>query len=123
MSCVGPQTRGKACVLAGADVMIHNGEIGNEIAKHPDIWKDFVGEPSEPYCDMDEQKEKDMIAFLVQHDSAPEPDFVAMDRGFPSHWKRVQQEDMAMAFAGIRSLQRLLFAFREGRSLGQFQIA
>ena len=25
MRCVGPQTRGKECVLAGADVMVHTG--------------------------------------------------------------------------------------------------
>ncbi len=80
-------------MLAGADVMIHTGEIGAEIAKNPATWKEWVGEPSEPYCDMDEAKEKDMIAFLLQHDTAPEPDFVAMDRGLTSHWKRVQQED------------------------------
>jgi imidazolonepropionase-like amidohydrolase len=93
MRCVGPLTRGKECVLAGADVMIHTGEIGNQIAKNPETWKDWVGEPSEPYCDMDQGKENEMIAFLVQHDTAPEPDFVAMDRGLPSNWKRVQQED------------------------------
>ncbi len=93
MRCVGPQTRGKECVLAGADVMIHTGEIGNQIAKNPEIWKDWVGEPSEPYCDMDEAKEREMIAFLVQHDTALEPDFVAMDRGLTSTWARVQQED------------------------------
>jgi hypothetical protein len=86
-------TLGKECVLAGADVMIHTGEIGNQIAKHPETWKQWVGEPSEPYCDMDEAKERDMIAFLVQHDTAVEPDFVAMDRGLTSTWKRVQQED------------------------------
>ena len=93
MRCVGPQTRAKSCVLAGADVMIHTGEIGNEISKNPEIWKDYVGEPSEPYCDMDPAKEKDMIAFLLQHNTAVEPDFMAMDRGLSSSWKRVQQED------------------------------
>jgi amidohydrolase family protein len=93
MRCVGPQVRGKECVLAGADVMIHTGEIGAQIAKNPDGWKDWVGEPSEPYCEMDPEKERDMIAFLVQHDTAVEPDFIAMDRGLTSHWARVQQED------------------------------
>ncbi len=92
MRCVGPQTRGKECVLAGADVMIHTGNIGNQIAKDEAKWANYVGLPPDPYCDMDEAKAKDMIAFLVQHDSAPEPDFMAADRGFPSSWKRVQQE-------------------------------
>jgi imidazolonepropionase-like amidohydrolase len=92
MRCVGPLTRGRECVLAGADVMIHTGEIGNQIARHPEVWEEWVGEPSEPYCDMDEDKEREMIAFLLQHDAAPEPDFIAMDRGLPSNWARVQQE-------------------------------
>jgi len=93
MRCVGPQTRGKECVLAGADVMIHTGEIGVQINKDPEKWKDWIGLPPDSYCDMDPVKEKDMIAFLVAHNSAPEPDFMAADRGFPSNWKRVQQED------------------------------
>jgi hypothetical protein len=93
MRCLGPQTRGKECVLAGADVMIHTGEIGDQIAKNPEVWKDYVGEPSDPYCDMDPAKEKDMIQFLLQHDTAVEPDFMAMDRSMPKNWKRVQQED------------------------------
>jgi len=93
MRCVGPQTRGKECVLAGADVMIHTGEIGDQIAKDPDKWKAYIGLPPDAYCDMDPAKEKDMIAFLVAHNTAPEPDFMAADRGFPSSWKRVQQED------------------------------
>ena len=94
MRCVGPQTRGRDCVLAGADVMIHTGEIGVQMNKDPEKWKDFVGLPPDPYCDMDSAKEKEMVAFLVQHDSAPEPDFMAADRGFPSSWARVQKEDV-----------------------------
>jgi hypothetical protein len=92
MRCVGPQTRGKECVLAGADIMIHTGEIGDQIAKDPEKWKAYIGLPPDPYCDMDPAKEKDMIAFLVMHDTAPEPDFMAADRGFSSSQKRVQQE-------------------------------
>ena len=45
MRCVGPQTRGKECVLAGADVMVHTGEIGDQIAKDPEKWKNYVGLP------------------------------------------------------------------------------
>ena len=93
MRCVGPATRGKSCVLAGADVMLHTGEIGNEINKNPDKWKDYIGLPPDGYCDMDPAKEKDMIAFLVAHNSAPVPNFMAADRGFASSWHRVQQED------------------------------
>jgi Amidohydrolase family len=94
MRCVGPQTRGRDCVLAGADVMIHTGELGVQMNKDYDKWKNFVGLPPDAYCDMDPQKEKDMIAFLVQHATAPEPDFMAADRGFPSSWARVQKEDV-----------------------------
>ena len=93
MRCVGPLTRGKSCVLAGADVMLHTGEIGNEINKDPEKWKDYIGLPPDGYCDMDPAKEKDMVAFLVAHNSAVVPNFMAADRGFPSSWKRVQQED------------------------------
>ena len=39
MRCVGPQTRGKECVLAGADVMVHTGEIGDQISSDPEKWK------------------------------------------------------------------------------------
>jgi hypothetical protein len=92
MRCVGPQTRGKECVLAGADVMVHTGEIGDQISSAPEKWKTYVGLPPDAYCDMDAAKEQDMIAFLIAHDAAPEPDFMAADRGFPSMWKRVQQE-------------------------------
>ncbi len=92
MRYVGPQTRGKECVLAGADVMVHTGEIGDQISSDPEKWKSYVGLPPDAYCDMDPAKEKEMIEFLVAHNSAPEPDFMAADRGFPSMWKRVQQE-------------------------------
>jgi len=92
MRCVGPQTRGKECVLAGADVMVHTGEIGNQISSDPEKWKSYVGLPPDAYCDMDPAKEKEMIEFLLAHNTAPEPDFMAADRSFPSMWKRVQQE-------------------------------
>jgi hypothetical protein len=92
---VGPQTRGKECVLAGADVMIHTGELGVQMNKDSEKWIDYVGLPPDAYCDMDPAKEKDMIAFLVAHNTALEPDFMAADRGFPSMWKRVQAESHA----------------------------
>jgi hypothetical protein len=95
MRCVGPQTRGRECVLAGADVMIHTGELGVQMNKDSEKWKDYVGLPPDAYCDMDPAKEKDMIAFLVAHNTALEPDFMATDRGFPSMWKRVQEESHA----------------------------
>ena len=94
MRCVGPQTRGKECVLAGADIMVHTGEIGNQIAKDPAKWANYIALPPDPFCDMDEAKEKEMIQFLLQHPgTALEPDMMATDRGFHSQWKRVQQED------------------------------
>ena len=95
MRCVGPQTRGKECVLAGADVMIHTGELGVQMNKDPEKWKDYVGLPPDAYCDMDPAKEKEMVAFLAAHNTALEPDFMATDRAFPSMWKRVQAESHA----------------------------
>ena len=50
--CVGPQTRGKSCALAGADVMLHTGLAGVEMNRDPDKWKDYVGLPPDVYCDM-----------------------------------------------------------------------
>lgn len=94
MRCVGPQTRGRECVLAGADVMVHTGEIGNQIAKDEVKWKDYIALPPDPYCDMDDAKEKEMVKFLLAHpDTALEPDMMATDRGFHSNWSRVQKED------------------------------
>jgi Amidohydrolase family/IPT/TIG domain len=93
MRCVGPQTRGKSCVLAGADVMLHTGLAGVEMNRDPDKWKDYVGLPPDVYCDMDPAKEKDMVAFLAAHNAAVVPNLIAADRGFPSSWKRLQQED------------------------------
>ena len=93
MRCVGPQTRGKSCVLAGADVMLHTGLAGVEMNRDPDKWKDYVGLPPDVYCDMDPAKEKDMVAFLAAHNTAVVPNLIAADRGFPSSWKRLQQED------------------------------
>jgi Amidohydrolase family len=95
MRCVGPETRGRACILAGADVMIHTGELGVQMNRDPEKWKDYVGLPPDAYCDMDPQKEKEMVAFVASHNTALEPDFMAADRGFPSMWKRVQQETHA----------------------------
>jgi len=93
MRCVGPQTRGKSCVLAGADVMLHTGLIGVEINKDTVKWKDYVGLPPDVYCDMDPAKEKDMVAFLAAHNTAVVPNLIAADRGFASSWKRIQEED------------------------------
>jgi hypothetical protein len=93
MRCVGPQTRGKSCVLAGADVMLHTGLAGVEMNRDPVKWKDYVGLPPDVYCDMDPAKEKDMVAFLASHNTAVVPNLIAADRGFASSWKRIQQED------------------------------
>jgi hypothetical protein len=72
--------------------MLHTGSIGVEINKDPAKWKDYVGLPPWPYCDIDPVKARDMIAFLAQHSTAVEPNFVAVARGLPSNWRRVQQE-------------------------------
>jgi hypothetical protein len=93
MRCVGPQTRAKSCVLAGADVMLHSGLVGVEMNKDPVKWKDYVGLPPDVYCDMDPAKEKDMVTFLASHNTALVPNLIAADRGFASSWKRIQRED------------------------------
>ena len=93
MRCVGPETRAKSCVLAGADVMLHTGLVGVEMNKDSDKWKGYVGLPPDVYCDMDPTKEKDMVTFLAAHHTAVVPNFVAADRGFPSSWERIQRED------------------------------
>jgi hypothetical protein len=92
MRCVGPATRGKSCVLAGADVMLHTGLVGVEMNTDPVKWKDYVGLPPDVYCDMDSAKEKDMVAFLASHNTAVVPNLIAADRGFATNWKRIQQE-------------------------------
>jgi hypothetical protein len=94
MRCVGPQTRGRECVLAGADVMVHTGEVGNQMAKDEAKWANYVALPPDPYCDMDPAKEKAMVDFLIQHpDTALEPDMMATDRGFHSNWAEIQKDD------------------------------
>src|SRR6266700_2095155 len=92
MRCVGPATRAKSCVLAGADVMLHTGLVGVEMNKDPVKWKDYVGLPPDVYCEMDPAREKDMVAFLAAHSTAVVPNLLAADRGFASSWKRIQQE-------------------------------
>jgi Amidohydrolase family len=91
--CVGPLTRAKSCVLAGADVMLHTGLVGVEMNRDEEKWKSYVGLPPDVYCDMDPAKEKDMVAFLAAHNTAVVPNLIAADHGFPSSWKRIQQED------------------------------
>lgn len=91
--CVGPQTRAKSCVLAGADVMLHTGLVGDEMNRDEEKWKSYVGLPPDVYCDMDPAKEKDMVAFLAAHNTAVVPNLIAADHGFPSSWHRIQQED------------------------------
>src|SRR5579871_1348302 len=91
--CVGPTTRAKSCVLAGADVMLHTGLVGVEMNKNEEKWKSYVGLPPDVYCDMDPAKEKDMVAFLASHQAAVVPNLIAADHGFPSAWQRMRQED------------------------------
>ena len=91
--CVGPQTRAKSCVLAGADVMLHTGLVGVEMNRDEEKWKSYVGLPPDVYCDMDPAKEKQMVAFLASHQAAVVPNLIAADHGFPSTWQRIRQED------------------------------
>ncbi|HEX5281158.1 MAG TPA: amidohydrolase family protein [Micropepsaceae bacterium] len=91
--CVGPQTRAKSCVLAGADVMLHTGLVGVEMNRDQAKWQSYVGLPPDVYCDMDPAKEKDMVAFLASHNAAVVPNLIAADHGFPSSWQRIREED------------------------------
>ena len=92
MRCVGPFTRGRECVLAGADMVIHTANFGNQMAADEAKWANYVGLPPEPYCDMDPAKEAAMVQFIVQHNTALEPDLIAADRGMASIWPRILQE-------------------------------
>ena len=94
LRCVGPITRGKRCIEAGADVMIHTGEIGVDMNKDYDKWKTYVALPPDAYCEMDPAKAAQMVKFIASHNTALEPDMMATDRGFPSMWERVQKEDV-----------------------------
>jgi imidazolonepropionase-like amidohydrolase len=93
LRCVGPVTRGKRCIEAGADVMIHTGEIGVDMNKDYEKYKDYVALPPDSYCEMDPAKEAEMVKFIASHNTALEPDMMATDRGFPSMWERVIKED------------------------------
>jgi imidazolonepropionase-like amidohydrolase len=93
LRCVGPVTRGKRCIEAGADVMIHTGEIGVDMNKDYEKYKDYVALPPDAYCEMDPAKEAEMVKFIAAHNTALEPDMMATDRGFPSMWERVIKED------------------------------
>ncbi len=93
LRCVGPGTRGQRCIETGTDVMIHTGEIGVDMNKDYDKWKNYIALPPDAYCEMDPAKEAAMVAFIASHNTALEPDMMATDRGFPSMWERVQKED------------------------------
>ena len=93
LRCVGPGTRGQRCIETGADVMIHTGEIGVDMNRDYDKWKDYVALPPDAYCEMDPAKEAAMAKFIAGHNTALEPDMMATDRGFPSMWDRVVKED------------------------------
>jgi hypothetical protein len=73
--------------------MLHTGLVGVEMNRDEEKWKGYVGLPPDVYCDMDPAKEKDMVAFLASHNTAVVPNLIAADHGFPSSWKRIQQED------------------------------
>ena len=93
LRCVGPVTRGKRCIEAGSDVIIHTGEIGVDMNKDYEKYKDYVALPPDAYCEMDPAKEAEMVKFIAAHNTALEPDMMATGRGFPSMWERVIKED------------------------------
>ena len=90
---VGPGTRAYDAAQAGADVLIHTGNVGVELAKDPAKWKTYIALPPYAYADMDDAKIGPMVKHLVDHHTALEPDLMATARGLHKNWKRVQQED------------------------------
>ena len=92
MRAMGPGSTARDTAAAGETVLIHSGNVGRDIAKNPDKWKNYIALAPDPYADMDDAKAAEMIRFLIDRKTVLEPDLGASDRGFPSTWKRVQQE-------------------------------
>jgi hypothetical protein len=95
MRGVGPLTAARELADMGTDVAIHAGNAGIEITTDETIekWRNYIALPPDAYSDMDPEKAQELAAYLAQRGMALEPDMIAMDRGFPKNWARVQQED------------------------------
>jgi hypothetical protein len=93
MRTIGPGTAAREAAMMGADVLIHTGNAGNQIAKDPSKWAKSISFAPDAYADMDDAKASEMIRLLVSKHVALEPDMMAADRGFSRNWARVQRED------------------------------
>ncbi len=104
MRAIGPGTLAREAALMGADVLIHTGNAGNQIALDPQKWAKSTIFSPDAYADMDPAKATAMIALLIEHGVALEPDMMAADRGFSKNWARVQAEAATFYDApGLRS--------------------
>lgn len=92
LRCMGPGTSGFACIEAGADVMLHTGNLGVDMNRDPEKWRPYIGLNPAAYCDMDPAKAEAAIESLIAHDTAVVPNLNAADRGYASNWDRVIRE-------------------------------
>jgi hypothetical protein len=92
MRCMGPLTTGFDCIEAGADVMLHTGNLGVDMNRDPEKWRQYIGLNPAPYCDMDPAKAQEAIESLIEHDTAVVPNLNAADRGYALNWARIELE-------------------------------
>lgn len=102
--CMGPQMRGLEASAIGVDVLVHAGNLGASLTSDPERWKNAGNtgrggpEPtgaSDAFATMDESKIDVAIRTLIANNTYVSPETVALDRGFYSSRKRVQEEDHA----------------------------
>src|SRR5688572_3397985 len=95
MRAQGPITGAREMADMGAEVAIHAGNAGIQITTDEarERWRNYIALPPDPYSDMDDVKAQQLANYLAFRGLALEPDVIAMDRGFPKNWKRVQEEN------------------------------
>ena len=86
---VGPITRAHGAAEIDSDVLIHTGDVENELVK--DAAK---GQPGDAWANMDPAKVQPMIQFLLQHHAALEPELIANGGRFSKNAARVCQETL-----------------------------
>jgi hypothetical protein len=92
LRCMGPLTTGFDCIEAGADVMLHTGNLGVDMNRDTEKWREYIGLNPANYCDMDPAKAERAIEMLIEYDTAVVPNLNAADRGYASNWDRVIRE-------------------------------
>jgi hypothetical protein len=95
MRSVGPLTAARELADIGADVAIHAGNAGVQITTDEarERWRNYIALPPDPYSDMDDVKAQQLANYLAHKGLVLEPDIIAMDRGFPKNWARLQAEN------------------------------